>query len=129
MTHFEKLSFYSGGNLLTFKMPGLSFSSKLGRGSYIISMKKIGVFIQSEKFFSSEVAFYLYKTTIQPCIEYCTHAWAVAPFCYLELLDKLQKQICRTAGPSFGASFKPLPHGRNISSLNLLYRYLILGFP
>ena len=38
----------------------------------------------------------IYKSTIQPCMEYCCHVWAGAPSCYLELLDKLQKQICRT---------------------------------
>ena len=29
--------------------------------------------------------------------------WAGAPSCYLEFLDKLQKQICRTFGPSLAA--------------------------
>ena len=32
-------------------------------------------------------------------MEYCCHIWAGAPNCYLELLDKLQKQICKTVGP------------------------------
>ena len=34
------------------------------------------------------------------CIEYCCHVWAGAPRCYLEFLDKVQKRICRTVGPS-----------------------------
>ena len=47
----------------------------------------------SMKFLSPEVALYLCKSTIQSCIEeYCCHVWAVAPSCYLELLDNLQKQ-------------------------------------
>ena len=33
-------------------------------------------------------------------MEYCCHIWAGAPSCYLELLDKLQKRICRTVGSS-----------------------------
>ena len=33
-----------------------------------------------------------------------------APSCYLELLDKLHKGICRAVGPSFAVSFKPLAH-------------------
>ena len=87
----------------SFKMLGLIFSSKLDWGSYIVSIaktasKKIGALIRSMKFLSSEVALYLYKSTIQPCIEYCCHVWARAPSCYLELLDKLQKRICRTVG-------------------------------
>ena len=48
---------------------------------------------------------------------------AGAPSCYLELLEKLQKQICRTAGLSLAASFEPLAHHRNVASLCLFYRY------
>ena len=70
------------------------------------------------KFLSREVALYLYKSTIQyiPCVEYCCHVWAGAPNCYLELLDKLQKQICRTVGPSLAASLEPLAHFRNMGN-------------
>ena len=53
--------------------------------------KKIGALIRSMKLLSPEVALYLYKSTIRPCMEYCCHVWAGAPSCYLELLDKLQK--------------------------------------
>ena len=119
-------------------MLGLTFSSKLDWGSYIISIaktasKKIGALICSMKFLSPEVALisidlpislawnigamsglvilfaicsmkilspevalYLYRSTIQPCMEYCCHIWAVALSCYLQLLAKLQKLICRT---------------------------------
>ena len=51
------------------------------------------------------------------------HIWAGAPSCYLELLDKLQKQIYRTVGPSLAASLEPLAHRRNVASLSLFYRY------
>ena len=86
----------------SFKMLGLTFSSKLDWGSYIISIaktasKKIGALIRSMTFLSPEVDLYIYKSTIHPCIEYCRHIWAGAPSCYLELLGKLQKQICWTA--------------------------------
>ena len=112
----------------SFKMLGLTFSSKLDWGSYIVSIartasKKIGALIRSMKFLSPEVALYLYKSTIQPCMEYCCHVWAGAPSCYLELLDKPQKRICRTVGPSFAASLEPLAHRRNVGSLSLFYRY------
>ena len=97
----------------SFKMLGLTFSFKLDWGSYIISIaqtasKKIGTLIGSMKFLSPEVALYLYKSTIRPCMEYCCHVWAGAPSCYLELLDKLQKRICRTVGPSLPASLESL---------------------
>ena len=80
----------------SFKMLGLTFSSKLDWDSYIISIaktasKKIVPLIRPMKFLSPEVALYLYKSTICPCMEYCCHAWAGAPSCYLKLLDKLQK--------------------------------------
>ena len=112
----------------SFKMLGLTFSSKLDWGYYIISIaktssKKIGALIRSMKFLSPEVALYLYKSTIHPCMEYCCHAWAGNPSCYLELLDKLQKRICRTVGTSFAASLEDLAHCQNVASLSLFYRY------
>ena len=56
-------------------------------------------------------------------MEYCCHVWAGAHNCYLELLHKLQKQICRSVGPSLAASLEPLAHCRNVASLSLFYRY------
>ena len=104
----------------SFKMLGLTFSSKLDWGSYIVSIaktasKKIGAFIRSMKFLSPQVALYLYKSTMQPCMEYCCHVWTGASSCYLELLDMLQKRICRTVGPSLAASLEPF-HRQNSKS-------------
>ena len=78
----------------SFKVLGLTFSSKMDWGSYIISIakaasKKTGALIHSMRFPSPEVALYLYKSTIPPCMEYCCHVWAGTSGCYLELLDKL----------------------------------------
>ena len=56
-------------------------------------------------------------------MEYCGHIWDGAPSCYLELLNKLQKQICRTVGSSLAASFEPLAHQWDVPSLSLSYRY------
>ena len=75
------------------------------------------------KFLSLEVALYLYKSTIRLCMEYCCHIWAGAPSCYLELLDKLQKQICRTVSPSLATSLEPLVHCQNVASLRHSYRH------
>ena len=89
----------------SFEMLGLTFSSKLDQGSYIISIaktasKKIGALIRSVKFLSPlirsmkflfvspEVALYLYESTIRPCMEYCCYVQAGASSCYLlPLLD------------------------------------------
>ena len=108
-------------------MLGLTFSSKLDCGSYIMSIaetasKKIGALIRSLKFLPPKVVLYLYKSTIQPCMEYCCHVWVGAPICYLELLDKLEKQICRITGPSLPASLGPLAYCWNVTSLSLFYR-------
>ena len=112
---------------LSYKMLELPFSSKLDWSSYLISVaktasKKIGASICSMKFPSPEVDLYLYKSTIRPCMEYCCYVWAGAPSCYLELLDKLQKRVFKTAGPLLAASLEPLLHHRNVASLNLFYR-------
>ena len=110
------------------KMLGSIFSSKLDWGSYIISIpetacKKIGALIHSMKFLSPELVLYLYKSTIWPFLEYRCRIWAGAPSCYLELLDKLQKRICRTVHPSLAASLEPLAHCRIVASSSLFYRY------
>ena len=49
--------------------------------------------------------------------------WAGASSCSLEFLDKLQKRICRSVGPSLAASLKPLAHRQNVASFSLFYRY------
>ena len=94
------------------KMLGLTFSSKLDWGSYIISIaktvsQKIRALIRFVKFLSPEVALYLHKSTICSCMEYCCHVWAGAPSCYLELLPPL----------------KPLAYHQNVVSLSLFHRY------
>ena len=114
----------------SFKMLGLTVSSELDCGSFIDSVaktasKKIGSLIRSIKFFSPEVALCLYKSTICQSMEYCCHVWAGSPSCYLELLDKLQKQICRNFGTSLAAFLEPLAHRRNVASLSLIYRYYL----
>ena len=94
--------------------------------------------------FSSEAVLYLCKSTIQPYMECCCYVWAGAPSYCLELLDKLQKWICRTVGPSnccselldklqkwicstvgpsFAASLERLVHHQNVASLSLFYWY------
>ena len=106
----------------TFKMLGLALSSKLDWGSCIISIaksasKKIGAVILSLKFLFPEFALYLYKSTICPCMEYCCHLCAGAHSSYWEFLDKLQKRIFRTVGPSLGSTLEPLADCQNLAFL------------
>ena len=71
-------------------MLGLSFSAKCDCDSYIIiiaktASKKIGALICPMEFLSPVVALYLYKSTIQQCMEYCCHVLVVNPICYFVL--------------------------------------------
>ena len=113
----------------SFKMLGLNFSSKLDWGSYIISIaktasKKIGSLIPSMKFLSPEVALYLYKSTIHPCMEYC---YQVSAGACLQLLIGIVTQATRADMQdcwSFTCCFSgTLAHCQNVASLSLFYRY------
>ena len=105
-------------------MFGLTFSSKFDWGSFIISIAKENWSFNSfyEVYFSWGCSVSL-QSTIRPGMEFCCHVWAGAPSCYLELLDKLQKRICRTVGPLLAASLEPLAHRRNVACLSLFCRY------
>ena len=111
-TQLKQFDWCSNNGSIDVKMNGSVLSKnylfKLDGGSSIISIaktasKKIGALIRFMKFLSPEVALYLYKSTIRSCMEYCHHIWTGAPSFYLELLDKLQKRISRTASPSLAA--------------------------
>ena len=41
------------------------------------------------------------------------------------MLDKLQKRICRSVGPSLAASLEPLAHHRNAATLSFFYKYYL----
>ena len=56
-------------------------------------------------------------------MEYCCHGWAGTPKCYLELLDKLQNQICMTVGPSLATSLEPFALCQNVASLSFFFGY------
>ena len=67
---------------LSFEMLALNLSSKLDWGSSVISIaktasKKIVALIRSIKFLFPGVAWYLYKSTIHPYMEYFCHVWLV----------------------------------------------------
>ena len=56
-------------------------------------------------------------------MKYYCHIWVGTTSCYIELLDKLLKRICRTVGLSLAASLVQLAHRRNVASLSLFSRY------
>ena len=76
------------------------------------------------KFLYPGVALYLNKSIYHLNLheyefEYCCHVWAGAPKCYLNMLDKLQKRVCRTFGPSLAAFLEPLADHQNAATLTL----------
>ena len=100
----------------------LTFFSKLDWGTYIVfiantASKESGTLIHSIMSLSLEHALYLYKSSIWSCMEYCCHGWAVVPSCYLNILDKLQKWVCRTFGAALHTSLEPVGHWENVASL------------
>ena len=111
-------------------MLGLTLSSKLDMGSYIIStpkaLQEIESLIHSMKFLSPEVALYLYKSTIRSCMEYCYHVWAGASSCYLELFDatKTNMRGCWPITCCFSSTFGSLSKCSQLKSfLQVICRY------
>ena len=102
----------------------LFFSSKLNWHSYIFSTAKsasktIGTLIHSMNFLSPKTVLYLYNSIIWPGMKYCCHVWAYASNYYLDMLDKLQKRVCKTVDLSHAVSLESLAHRRNGASLSL----------
>ena len=56
-------------------------------------------------------------------MKYFFYAWCVAPSCYLDMLDKLEKLLFWTFGTSPAASLKPSPQHHNVARLYLFCRY------
>ena len=50
------------------------------------------------------------------CLGWCSYF-------YLDLLDKLQKRICKAVGSSLAASIELLAHRQNVASLSFFYRH------
>ena len=102
-------------------------SSKLDWDSYIIPIaktasKKIGALIRSMRFLSPEVAIYIYGLTWNTVVMSGLVLLAASL-----MLNKLQKQICRTVGPSLAAALEPLAFRQNAASLGLFDRYYFGG--
>ena len=106
----------------------LSFTSQLDCGSYIISIdktasKKFGALIRPVKFLSAMLLCISINLRYRYTSNTIVMSWTSASSCFLELLDKLQKRICRTVGPSLAVSLESLAHRQNVVSLSFFYRY------
>ena len=104
----------------------VSLSSILNWGSFSIAKttsEKTGALIYSMTLLSPQVALYLCISIIRPYWNNFVNFFAGNPSCYLEMLDKLHKRICRTIGQSLAFILEPLAHCQDVASLSLFYRY------
>ena len=113
----------------SFRLLGLTFTPNMDWKHYIqniamASSRKVGSLYRSQRFLTPETILHLYKSTIRPCMEYCSHLWAGAPKSQgLNLLDRVQKRIVNLVGSELSANLQPLSHRRDVASLSLFYKY------
>ena len=113
----------------SFRLLGLTFTPTMDWKPYIQSIakaasRKVGSLFRAQRFLSPESILYLYKSTIRPCMEYCSHIWGGAPMSKgLDILDRVQKRVVNLVGKELCAGLLTLSHRRNVASLCLLYKY------
>ena len=84
---------------------------------------KVGSLLRARNYLTRESILYLYKSTIRPCMEYCSHVWAGAPADILSLLDRIQRRVCNNIGEYLSSKLDSLSHRRKVASLSLFYKY------
>ena len=116
----------------SFHLLGLTFTPTMDWKPYIQSIakaasRKVGSLFRAQRFLSPESILYLYKSTIRPCMEYCSHIWGGAPMSkgldLLDRVDRVQKRVVNLVGKELCAGLLTLSHRRNVASLCLLYKY------
>jgi hypothetical protein len=86
--------------------------------------KKLSFLFRSKRYFTPENLLTLYKATIRPTLEYCSHIWGAAPPTTLALLDSVQRRAIRLINkPALTNNLVPLDHRRKVGDLSLFYRY------
>ena len=86
--------------------------------------RKVGSLYSAQRFLTPESILYLYKSTILPCMENCSHIWGGAPRSYeIDLLDQVQKLLVSLVGSGLSSDLQALSHRRDVASLSLFYKY------
>ena len=86
--------------------------------------RKVGSFFTAQHFLTPEFILYLYKSTIRPCMEYCSHIGGGAPrFHGLDLLDRVQRQVVSLVGSGLSSDLQASSHRWDIASISLFYKY------
>ena len=84
----------------------------------------MGSLYRAQCFLPPESILYLNKSTIWPCMKYCSHILGGAPKSHgFDLLDRVQKRVVSLVGCGLTSDCQALSHRRNVASLNLLYKY------
>ena len=108
---------------------GLTIDSRLTWKEHIhgiaaVASRKLGFLFGVRSYFSSTQLLALHKSLVRPHLEYCSHIWAGAAECHLELLNKIQR---RATSPVSKANLTSqlafLDARRRVTSLFLFYRY------
>lgn len=115
--------FLDGNNLLRY-MEYLSSLSWNGALAFSLLLKLLSRTLEPwfvpRSFFIVKLFFIPINMLLWSCIKWCCHVWARAASCYLDILDKLNKGVCESGGPTFAAFPESLIHFRNVARLNWL---------
>ena len=111
------------------RLLGITFTPKLDWKPYVQSIAKqasqrVGSLFRSQRYLTKDALLYLYKASIRPCMEYCSHLWSGSPKAgCLDLLDRVQKRMLNLIGVDLAHRLDPLSHRRDVASLSLFYKY------
>ena len=106
---------------------GVSFSSDLSWKDHITTLaktasQKLGVLNRLRRFFTPAQFLALYRGTVRPCIEYCSHVWGGST--HTKFLKKVESKAFRLINsPPLTNSLQSLSTRRKVASLSLFYRY------
>ena len=106
---------------------GISISSDFSWKNHLTSLaktasQKLGVLNRLRGFFSPAQLLALYRGTVRPCIEYCSHVWGGSS--HTALLEKVESKAFRLINsPPLTRSLQSLSTRRNIAALSLYYRH------
>ena len=111
----------------SFRLLVLTFTRSMDRNPCIQSIakaasRKVGSLYRAQHFLIPESIMYLYKSTIWPCMEYCSHIWGDAPRSHgLDLLDRVQKWVVSLVCSGLSSYLQALSPGNDPLSLRILY--------
>ena len=105
----------------SFHLLGLTFTRPMDWKPYLqsianVASRKVGSLYRAHRFLTPESILYLYKSTIRPCMEYCSHIWGGVPRSHgLDLLGRVQKRVVSSVGSGLSSDFQALSHRRDVA--------------